>query len=335
MIQAFFNFIYPFHYLVIFCLVQYVLINRLNSLENRGFEGTEIGTLVMPYCSGVANIIFVYVVAESSLSGVAIIENCVVNNVTNLTFILGMTTFIYPITIVSRSIQKSKSVKKRLLNQRKVIKTKIDQVNLTATTVTLLFFTCVLWALSKDRVLNEMDGLVLLSMFLFFQVHQVLDARKKGLRINRNVITKKYLLVNFMILAMCAYISYLALDELTGWFSQFSEAHFDKNYLGWVSGVLMVIPNALLAVYYAKIDKGEIAYSSQIGDCHICIPLCIALFTFYRDIHIPDFFNTGIMILMLAGVLHLLLIFFRGRLTRPVGLLLITGYIYFLYTGLI
>ena len=97
----------------------------------------------------------------------------------------------------------------------------------------------------------------------------------------------------------------------------------------------MVIPNALLAVYYAKIEKGEIAYSSQIGDCHICIPLCVALFTFYRDIQIPEFFNTGILIIMAAGSIHLLLIALRGRLTRYVGFLLITGYVYFLYAGLI
>lgn len=335
MIQAMVEAIYPFHYLVVFCVVQYLLINRLNSLEKKGFEGTEIGTLVMPYCSGIANIIFVYVVARSSLSGLAVIENCMVNNVTNLTFILGVTTFFYPITIVSRPPEAHHSLKQMMVNRQMVIKTKIDQVNLTGTAITLLFFTGVLWALSQDRVLDNMDGLVLLAMFLFFQVHQVLEARKKGLRINRVVITRKYLVANFIILAVLAYVSYLSLEHLTTWFSTFSQAHFNKNYLGWVSGVLMVIPNALLAVYYARNNKGEIAYSSQIGDCHICIPLCIALFSFYRDIRIPDFFNTGILILITAGAIHLLLIMIRGRLTRYVGFLLITGYAYFLYTGLI
>ncbi|THB77016.1 MAG: sodium:calcium symporter, partial [Desulfobacteraceae bacterium] len=146
MIHALFNAIYPFHYLVVFCLVQYLLINRLNSLEKKGFEGTEIGTLVMPYCSGVANIIFVYVVAESNLPGIPVIENCVVNNVTNLTFILGVTTLFYPITIVSRSPEERHSLKEVMKRRQTMIKTKIDQVNLTGTSITLLFFTGVLWA---------------------------------------------------------------------------------------------------------------------------------------------------------------------------------------------
>ena len=59
-------------------------------LENKGFEGTVLGTLIMPYCSGFANLIFAYVMSSSASNGKLVIENCIVNNATNLTLILGL-----------------------------------------------------------------------------------------------------------------------------------------------------------------------------------------------------------------------------------------------------
>jgi cation:H+ antiporter len=54
-------------------------------------------------------------------------------------------------------------------------------------------------------------------------------------------------------------------------------AFINAGNLGWLSGWLMVVPNALLAFFYAARRRADIAYASQVGDGHICIPLCLGL----------------------------------------------------------
>ena len=55
----------------------------------------------------------------------------------------------------------------------------------------------------------------------------------------------------------------------------------------------MVLPNALLAFYYAAKGRADIVYASQVGDGHICVPLCLGLAAAWRPLAIPAFFGTG------------------------------------------
>ena len=54
-------------------------------MECKGFEGTVLGTLIMPYCSGFANLVFAFVMSRAGGKGSTVMENCIVNKVTNLT----------------------------------------------------------------------------------------------------------------------------------------------------------------------------------------------------------------------------------------------------------
>jgi hypothetical protein len=63
---------------------------RLNVLERKGLEGTVLGTLVMPYASGFPNLMFAFSLGRQGGSGSVIVENCIVNNVTNLTLLIGL-----------------------------------------------------------------------------------------------------------------------------------------------------------------------------------------------------------------------------------------------------
>ena len=65
----------------------------------------------------------------------------------------------------------------------------------------------------------------------------------------------------------------------------------------------MVLPNGLLAFYYARRGNPEVVYTSQVGDGHICIPLCIGIYALYRPIQVPPFFQTGVVILLVAAAL--------------------------------
>jgi cation:H+ antiporter len=97
----------------------------------------------------------------------------------------------------------------------------------------------------------------------------------------------------------------------------------------------MVVPNGLLAFYYARRGNPEVVYTSQVGDGHISIPLCIGIFTLYRTIIVPPFFYTGAMILIVAAAVHFLFVAAFGRLPRFMGVVLIAAYAVFLYKGLL
>jgi cation:H+ antiporter len=98
---------------------------------------------------------------------------------------------------------------------------------------------------------------------------------------------------------------------------------------------LMVVPNAVLAFYYGWQGEPEVVYSSQVGDCHVSIPLCIGIYALYHTMTLPSYFPAGVLILGSATVLHLGFVTLFGRLPRFFGWLLVAAYGVFLYKGLI
>ncbi|MCP4116980.1 MAG: sodium:calcium symporter, partial [Desulfobacteraceae bacterium] len=104
---------------------------------------------------------------------------------------------------------------------------------------------------------------------------------------------------------------------------------------GLLSGLLMVVPNAMLAFYYSAKGRPDIAYSSQIGDCHICIPLCIGLYAIAAPITIPGTFQLGTGLIMGAGATLFLLTALLGRLPKLMGAVLALSYSVFLYQGIL
>ncbi len=301
-----------------------MMIWRLHAMESKGFEGTVLGTLIMPYCSGFANLVFAYVMSCSADNGGLVIENCLVNNATNLTLILGLSALFGSAAIV----QKGKSGQKKHAEFFR-----INRLNLLFTLIALFLFTGTLWALAKDGVLDFYDGLVLIGLFLFWQILHVFEVLKDNIRKNKGF--HWTILIDVLLLAVSAYCIYFAVDHLVAWVSNNDNPYFSFARLGWFSGILMVVPNAFLALYYAHIGRQDIVLSSQIGDGHICIPMCIGLFSVFNTIQIPDFFQMGTYIILIAGAVHFLSIAILGRVPRFAGFALISGYVFFLYKGLI
>lgn len=326
----------PLTYAALFLVASLVMIWRLNALMNHGLEGTALGTLVMPYCSGLGNLIFVFLLLGNRGDPREVMTNCIVNNVTNLTVLLAVPALIWTLELRPSPNSGSEGGGKARARPKKSSKQDTDkrlsQLSLMLTLAAVGFFTAAVWALGQDGAITRNDGLVLVGLFLFWQCFQVFDVLKHNVRKNQSF--SAFFYVDLFILLLGAAVLYISLDWLVEWLSTQKTGFFRAERLGWLSGWLMVLPNALLALYYAARRRPDIVYTSQVGDGHICIPLCIGLFALFRPIPMPSFFETSMLILLGAVVLHLLAIVVTGRLPRWASWLLLLAYSVFVYSGL-
>ncbi len=328
----------PWLLLFLFMTSSLIMIWRLNAVEQKGFEGTMVGTIVMPFCSGFANLAFALVMAGSKGGGSLVLENCIVNNVTNLTLVLGIPAMFWGINIAGRKKEKApkKENKKASTKEKeKEIKTeaKISYFSLLLSLIAMLFFTGAVWLLAKDGTLDASDGMVLTGLFMFWQAFHVFDVMKNNVRKNRSIAPS--VVSDFIAVGVCAGITVYSTDGLVTWVTEQGRGFISRENLGLLSGLLMVVPNALLAFYYSAKGRSDIAYSSQIGDCHICIPLCIGLYAISDPITIPATFELGAYIIMGAGGILLLFTALLGRLPRIMGAVLTLSYSVFLYKGIL
>lgn len=318
----------PWWFVGLFIAASFLMIWRLEAMSNGGFEGTVLGTLVMPYCSGLGNLIFAFVLGAKGGPGEDVLTNSLVNNVTNLTLVIGLSAVFWGMNLLPPSKTKKK---KRNSDGKK--EHEINRLSLLLTLAAVLFFTGAVWALARRGRIDFEGGLVLIGMFLFWQCFHVFDVLKHNARQNKSF--HWMLPVDLLLLGVGAWGIYLSTDWLVDWVSRIHTGFISAEYLGWLSGWLMVLPNGMLAVYYAWRGKPEVVYASQVGDGHISIPLCIGIFALYRTIPVPPFFQTGLLILLGAALLHFLFVALWGRLPRFVGCLLAGAYGLFLYKGLV
>jgi cation:H+ antiporter len=316
----------PWSYLVLFLGASTLMIWRLGALERRGFEGTVLGTLIMPYCSGLSNLIFAYVLGRSSGSGSLVLENCLVNNVTNATLLLGLPALIWPLAILSGKGRPKRPTPGETIHR-------LNRLSLLLTLLAMLFFTGVLWALAGDGILDFSDGLVLVGVFLFWQIFHVFDVLKDNVRRNRRMPGSVPL--ELAVILVSGYGVFESVDRMVAWIPRTGSGWLVFDNLGWLSGLLMVIPNALLAFYYARQGRSDVVYSSQIGDGHICIPMAIGLFALFSPIRAVPYLQQGVIVLLCAGAAHLFFVGIWGSLPRWAGAGLTAAYFVFLYTGLI
>ncbi len=316
---------HPLAQIAMFMAASALMIWRLQAIEGKGFEGTVLGTLIMPYCSGFANLVFAFVMSRAGGKGSTVLENCIVNNVTNLTLILGLTTLCFSAT-ASRS--GGAGTKKPPAQAQR-----LNRLDLLFTLVALFLFTGTLWALAKDGTLDFYDGLVLVALFLFWQVLHVFEILKNNVRKNRGFHWS--IVFDLLLIAAGAYGIYSSVDYLVNWVSTIQSPYIGAKDLGWLSGALMVLPNAFIALYYGFVGRQDIVVSSQVGDGHICIPMCIGLFALFDTITIPGFFQIGIYVIAGAAALHFMFIALMGRLPRLLGIVLIGAYGAFVFKGLV
>ncbi len=176
-------------------------------------------------------------------------------------------------------------------------------------------------------------GWMLVGLFLAWQAwHVMAAARNKAGRGGRYA---ALLAMDFALLLAGSYALYLSTDWLATWVSNIHTGFISARYLGWLSGWLDVLPNAVLAFYYGWKRQPEVVYASQIGDGHICIPLCLGIFALLRPGALRPFFHVGLAILLAAILAHLLFMAFARRLPRLAASALVAAYAVFLWAGLL
>lgn len=329
----------PWCFLLLFMAASLLMVWRLEAMSKGGFGGTILGTLVMPYCSGIGNLIFAFVIGAKGGPGGEVLTNALVNNVTNLTVLIGLPAMIWGLSVLPGSkaaARKKKSDAKASKPKKKRpngdTERRIDRLSLLLTLTAVFFFTGGVWALARKGKLDFGDGLMLVGVFLFWQCFHVFEVLKNNVRQNRSF--RWTLPIDLALLGIGAYGIYLSTDWLVAYISNRTTGFISAQYLGWLTGWLMVLPNALLAFYYAWKGSPEVVYSSQVGDGHICIPLCVGIVALYRPIQVPAFFEPGAVLLLAVTGVHFLSVAILGRLPRVLGLGLTVAYAVFLYRGL-
>lgn len=320
----------PWLFLLLFLAASLLMIWRLEAMNATGVEGTVLGTLVMPYCSGMGNLIFAFVVGTHGGPGSDVLMNCLVNNVTNLTLLIGLPTVIWGMNVMPRPKAKEKGSKKK--QKDKAQEHKINRLSLLLTLAAVLFFTAATWALARRGKLDFTDGLLLIGLFLFWQCFHVFEVLKSNVRKNKSF--GWMLPIDLLLLGIGAYGIYISTDWLVDWVSKIHTGFISAKYLGWLSGWLNALPNGLLAIYYGWRGNPEVVYTSQVGDGHICIPLCVGVYALYRPLTSPAFFQSGLIVLLVAALFHFILIAVFGRLPRLMGWALLFSYLLFLIFGL-
>jgi cation:H+ antiporter len=321
----------PWTYLGLFVGASLVMLWRLEALLKQGLEGTALGTIVMPYCSGLGNLLFVAIIAAQHGSGAEVLTNCLVNNVTNLTLVLGLPALLWGLRLTNRRPATTSNGKKKAGGKADTER-ELNRLSLLLTLAAVGFFSGAAWTLSADGTLDANDGLILIGLFLFWQCFQVFDVLKHNVRQRHSFGPVFYLDVFIVLLG--AYGVYASLDWLVAWLSVQKGTFVNPAHLGWITGWLMVLPNALLAFYYAARRRADIAYASQVGDGHICIPLCVGLSAVIQPIHVPAFFATGLAILIGAAIVHAVCVLAADGLPRWMGWPLLGAYAWFVGVGL-
>ena len=318
----------PWCFLGLFIAASFLMIWRLEAMTESGVEGTVLGTLVMPYCSGMGNLIFAFVLGAKGGPGAEVVTNSLVNNVTNMTLLIGLPTIFWGMNVLPAA----KSKKNKPNKKPNTKEHQINRLSLLLTLTAVLFFTGAVWALARKGRLDFGDGLVLVGLFLFWQCFHVFDVLKSNVRQNKSF--------SWMLPFDLAVLGHRRLRHLPqhrlarGLAVHIHSGFISAQHLGWLSGWLDVLPNGLLAFYYGWRGNPEVVYTSQVGDGHISIPLCIGIYALYRPLQLPPFFQTGMCILLGAAALHFLFVAIFGRLPRFMGWVLTAAYVVFLCKGL-
>ena len=153
----------------------------------------------------------------------------------------------------------------------------------------MIFFTLVVWILAQDGEIDRLDGITLIGLFLFWQCFHIYEVLKDTAIGSSG--WHPMIIIDLALILIGSWLTLFSVESVVSALLAREEGFLSSDQLVLLTGWLMVLPNAVLAFYYAIRDKGDVVYSSQIGDSHICIPLCIGLFAAFYPIQVPRIYE--------------------------------------------
>lgn len=309
----------PLALVAAFLLSSLLIIWRLELMSHRGVQGTVLGTLFMPYFSGLGNLIFVAVVLNREGPAEEIAINAWTNNLTNLCLLLALPAIIWGLNLAAGSRAK-----------KAVRESKLHRLSLALTLVALIFFNLTVWVLGQDGEIDRFDGFALVGLFAFWQCFHIFEVLKENTRQGNG--WNLMIAVDVVLILIGSFVTLVAVDGVVTVIMEAEDGFFSGSQLGLLTGWLMVLPNAVLAFYYAWKQRGDVVYNSQVGDGHICIPLCIGLFAIFEPMPLPTFFQNGLLFLSAVALVHLICVVLLRGLPKLVAIGLVAVYGYALYT---
>lgn len=302
----------------IFLLSSLLIIWRLEMMSHRGVEGTVLGTLFMPYFSGLGNLVFVGVVLTQNGPAEEVAINSWTNNITNLCLLLALPALIWGLQLNPKSRAKKA--------QRE---SKLHRLSLALTLIAMIFFSLIVWVLGQDGTIDRFDGYALVGLFLFWQCFHVFEVLKENTRTSSS--WHPAILIDIVLILAGSALTLVSVDGIVATIMSSESGFISSNQLGLLTGWLMVLPNAVLAFYYAYKHRADVVYSSQVGDGHICIPLCIGVFAIFKPMPLPDMFSQGLLFLAAAALVHLTCVVLLRGLPKLIAVGLLAAYGYSLY----
>ncbi len=302
----------------IFLLSSLLIIWRLEMMTHRGVAGTVLGTLFMPYFSGLGNLLLIAVVLRDNGPAEEIAINAWTNNITNLCLLLAVPALIWGLQLNSKS--KAKKAQRE---------SKLHRLSLAFTLIAMIFFSLIVWVLGQDGQIDRFDGYALIGLFLFWQCFHVFEVLKENTRTDSS--WHPALIIDLTIILIGSGLTLISVDGIVGVIMESKNNFFNATQLGLLTGWLMVLPNAVLAFYYAYKQQADVVYSSQVGDGHICIPLCIGLYAISQPMPLPVFFQHGLLFIASIALVHLICVVLLRGLPRLVAVALVIAYVYSLY----
>lgn len=302
----------------IFLLSSLLIIWRLEMMTHRGVEGTVLGTLFMPYFSGLGNLVFVGVVLTQNGPAEEVAINSWTNNITNLCLLLALPALIWGLQLAPKS--KAKKAQRE---------SKLHRLSLALTLIAMIFFSLIVWVLGQDGEIDRFDGYALVGLFLFWQCFHVFEVLKENTRTSNS--WHPAILIDLAFILAGSALTLISVDGIVAAIMRSESGFISSNQLGLLTGWLMVLPNAVLAFYYAYKHRADVVYSSQVGDGHICIPLCIGVFAIFKPMPLPAMFSQGLLFLAGVALVHLLCVVLLRRLPKLIAVALVIAYCYSLY----
>ena len=307
----------PWWFLALFIAGSLLMLWRLEAMSKSGFEGTVLGTLIMPYCSGMGNLIFAFLLGIKGGKGEEVLTNALVNNVSNMTLLIGLPAVFWAMNVLPPEKAKGAKKKKRSNQQQH----QVNRLSLLLTLTAALFFTGATWALGRDGALGFSDGLVLVGLFLFWQCFHVFDVLRSNVRQNKSFTWK--LPLDLALLGLGAYAIYLSTDWLVDWVGKEPHRIHQRQAPGLVErlahGAAQRAAGLLLRLARA-IPRWSIPHRWATATSASRSPLasspCIERFTF------PPSLTPGYHLLLGAAVVHFFFVAFFGRLPRWMGVVL-------------